>query len=228
MKAVILAAGEGIRMLPLTRDTPKPLLKVCGKTLIEHAIDALPPEVDELILVVGYLGDKIQDFLGNNFQGKKINYIRQKEKLGTAHALALCRSFLGEDKFMMLYADDIHGKEGLCRLASRDLAISIKEVEDPRPFGVVTMDEAHKIIDIEEKPENPKSHMVSTGPMVLDGRIFEYEAEKSKSGEYYLTSAISKMIKDHAFFGEISSEWIPVGCPEDLVRAEKILSEKFY
>lgn len=221
-----MAAGEGVRMLPLTLNTPKPLLKVRGKTLIEYAIGALPPEADELILVVGYLGDKIRNFLGENFQGKKINYVWQKEKLGTAHALGLCRGLLGDEKFMMLYADDIHGKEGLCRLASRDLAISVKEVEDPRPFGVVMMDGENKIIDIEEKPEQPQSHMVSTGPMVLDGRIFNYEAEKSESGEYYLTSAISKMMKDHVFFGEISSEWIPVGRPEDLTRAERILANK--
>ena len=78
MKAVILAAGEGVRMRPLTLRTPKPLLQVAGRPLLEHIIYALPKDINELIVVIGYLGDQIKNFLGNEYHGLKIQYIWQK------------------------------------------------------------------------------------------------------------------------------------------------------
>src|SRR3989338_11252442 len=107
MKCVILAAGEGIRMRPLTLEKPKPLLAINGKPLIEHVIENLPKEIDELVVVIGYKGEQIKDFLGKKFHGLKVKYVWQKEKLGTGHALRLCREHLGSDNFLMLFADDI-------------------------------------------------------------------------------------------------------------------------
>src|SRR3989344_4467393 len=104
---------------------------------------------------------------------------------------------LGDGKFMMLFADDIHGREGLERLLNHDRAILTAEVDDPRRFGVVHADAKGKIIDFEEKPENPKSKIVSTGAMTLDGRIFKYEPSLHQNGEYYLTTMIEQMLKEH-------------------------------
>jgi len=98
MKAVILAAGEGIRMRPLTINTPKPLLKIIGKPILEHIIDSFPNEIDEIIIVVGYLKDQIKNYFGSNWKSRKINYIFQKDKKGTAHALWLCRPLLKKRK----------------------------------------------------------------------------------------------------------------------------------
>lgn len=226
MKAVILAAGEGQRMRPLTLKTPKQLLKISGRTILEHIINALPQEVDELVVVLGYLGDQIEKFLGQEFKGKKVRYVWQKNKLGTGYALKLCKSFLGKEKFLMLYADDLHGAEGLKRLSKHDLALATAEVEDPRRFGVATLDSKNKILEIEEKPEHPKSKTISAGAMVLDHRIFNYEAKQHKDGEYYLTTMVDKLIKEHNVFAEPVSSWIPIGYPEDIGRAEKALEKK--
>src|SRR3989338_8468553 len=112
MQAVILAAGEGVRMRPLTLTTPKPLLEVAGKFLLRHIVEALPSEVDELVIVIGYLGDQIKNYCGTEFCGKKVSYVWQKEKTGTGKALFLCEPLV-RGRFFMLYADDILGAEGL-------------------------------------------------------------------------------------------------------------------
>ena len=110
MQAVILAAGLGTRLRPLTYDTPKPLLKIGDKTLIEYNIERLPECIDELVIVIGYLGEQIIDYFGNQYKGKKISYIKQSQLLGTGHALFLCKKILN-DRFLVLMGDDIYSQE---------------------------------------------------------------------------------------------------------------------
>ncbi len=210
-------------MRPLTLKRPKPLLPVGGKTIIEHIIDSLPKEINELIIVVGYKGEQIQALLGEEFRGLKVRYVWQDGKLGTGHALRLCQPFLGREKFLMLFADDVYGRGVFEEMMKRDLSIAITEVEDPRKFGVILMNKDKKILEIEEKPENPKSNIVSCGAMILDERIFDYKPSRHSNGEYYLTTMINQLIQDHDLFGISASLWIPIGYPEDIKKAEEIL-----
>jgi bifunctional UDP-N-acetylglucosamine pyrophosphorylase/glucosamine-1-phosphate N-acetyltransferase len=225
MKAIILAAGEGIRMRPLTLTTPKPLLKVGGKPILEHIVSRLPDEINELILVIGYLGQKIKDYCGNEFLGKRVRYVWQEKKLGTYHALKLCEPLIEKgERFLMLYADDIHGAEGIRNCLGHKCAIVVEEAEDPRKFGVVGLNSDNSISEIVEKPENPPSNFVSTGVLLLDSKIFEYEADLHPNGEYYVTSAISKMLRDnHQIYAVKSTMWLPIGYPEDIKKAEEFL-----
>jgi dTDP-glucose pyrophosphorylase len=117
MQCVILAAGKGTRLRPLTDNCPKPLVKVAGKPLLDHIVEALPTAVDELIIVVGYLGGMIEDYCGKEFHGRKVTYITQEEQKGTAHALWLCKDLI-KGRFLFLFADDLHGKEDLARATS--------------------------------------------------------------------------------------------------------------
>src|SRR3989338_4439203 len=113
-KAVILAAGEGVRRRPLTNDKPKPMVVVLGRPLLHHILETLPDEIGEVILVVGYKGGQIKKYFGENFGRFKITYIHQPKKLGTAHGLWLCKDLLPEDeRFLMLYADDMQAKEDI-------------------------------------------------------------------------------------------------------------------
>lgn len=212
-------------MRPLTENTPKPLLKVGDKTLLEHIISRLPNEVDEIIMVVGYLGQQIVDYCGENFLGRKMKYVWQEKKLGTFHALKLCEPHIEKgERFLMLYADDIHGAEGIKECLKYERALMVDEVEDPRRFGVVCVNDDCSIFEIIEKPESPPSNTVSSGVLLLDSKIFEYEADRHPNGEYYLTDAIAKMLKDgHKFFAVKSSMWLPIGYPEDLQKAEEKL-----
>ena len=114
MKCIILAAGEGTRMKPLTNEIPKPMLKISGKPILEHILDSLPDNIDEVILVVGYLKEKIVNYFGDEFGKFKIKYVFQEGKLGTYRALELCKDLIiNDERFLMMYADDLHGIEGL-------------------------------------------------------------------------------------------------------------------
>lgn len=217
MKAIILAAGKGARMLPLTLETPKPLLKWKDKTLIQHAINVLPEEVDEVVIVVGYMEDKIRAFFKNKNIGRKITFISQKEVTGTAPALMLCKDNIKDEKFILMYADDIHDKESIQKLTSNDLALLTKKVLDPHAFGVIVTDKNDVITDIEEKPQNPKTNMVAVGVYLLDYRILKYYDNKRKDKkEYYLTEMINKLIHHYKVKAVETLYWKHVTKPADL------------
>ncbi len=227
MKCVILAAGEGVRLRPLTNDIPKPMVRVNGKPLLELIINDLPEEVDEVVLVVGYLKDKIMSYFGYKFGRLKIDYVLQDGKHGTYHALELCKHLISDDeKFLMLYADDLHGAENLKNCSQAETcAMLVYEAKDPKRFGVVEVNDKGMIIGIEEKPQNPKTNLVSTGVMLLDRSIFNYPARKHPNGEHYLTDSIAQMIESgHKFQAIRSTFWLPIGYPEDIVRAEEELN----
>lgn len=224
MKAVIFAAGEGKRLHPLTLDRPKPLVEVLGKALIHHIWEVLPSAIDEVVVVVGYKSEKMREFLGEEFLGKRVTYVEQLEPLGTAHALKICKTYLeNEEKFLLMYADDLHGKEGIARCVEHEMALLVHYVDDPRSFGVVVRNDNGTIKNIEEKPENPKSNLAVTGVYVLTPKIFDYEAVHTKNGEYYLTDMIEEYIKHHPMQVVESDFWVPVAYPHDITRAEEIL-----
>ena len=227
MKAVILAAGEGVRMRPLTNDKPKQLVEVAGKPILDHILEALPPEITELILVIGYRGGQIRAHYRSEYRGRPIAYVTQAEKKGTMHALRLCESYLKErERFLVMYADDLHGAGGLAAcVASPALALSVLSVEDPRRFGVVETNAEGRIVDLVEKPEEPRSNLISSGVFVLDTSVFRYKAKRLLNGEEYLAETVAAMIRDgHIFYAVPSSLWIPIGYPEDITRAELLLT----
>src|SRR3989344_2665566 len=110
MQAVILAAGLGTRMGELTKRTPKPLLKIGDQNLLERNLENLPPEIKEVVLVIGYLGGQIRKHFGNKWRGRTIRYVEQKEPKGTAHALFICQELL-EDRFLVLMGDDLYAQK---------------------------------------------------------------------------------------------------------------------
>ena len=223
MKAVFLTGGEGIRMRPLTLENPKALLKVGGIPIIERLIAQLPQKVDELIIVIGYLGEKIQKYLGDEFMGRKVNYIWQREKRGTYDAIERARHLLGDEPFAVFFADDILDKETIHELLEYPLAAVIAEVADPRPFGVIVFNPDGTIAEIEEKPEVPKSHSVLTTAYVLTPQIFEYAPTPQPNGEFYLSHALNKMAKDYQIKSIKAKMWLPIGKPEDILKAETVL-----
>lgn len=224
MQAVILAAGEGKRMRPLTLERPKPLIKVAGKTIIEHVLDALPEEIDEVIIVIGYKGEMIREHLGERHGARALRYVHQWMPAGTAHALSIARPFI-TGKFMFLNADDILGPEALKEALSHPLAILVAPSERPETMGVIEKREDGTLLHIEEKPEKPKSNLVNTGTMVLDERLFSYDAPRHPSGEYYMTDPMSALAKDHPVAVIEQPLWIPVGYPDDIQKAETLLKE---
>jgi bifunctional UDP-N-acetylglucosamine pyrophosphorylase/glucosamine-1-phosphate N-acetyltransferase len=224
MQAVILAAGQGVRMRPLTEGTPKPLLQLDKGTILERTIKILPREVDEVIIVIGYLADQIKKKIGDEQDGRKIKYIVQPELKGTADALSLCEPVLKEGKFLVVMADDLYSKKDLEQLIKNDLAIMAYPVDYPERFGVFKVDEKGNLIEIVEKPKNHIGNLVNTGAYVLNKKYFKYEPVEIDGGEFGLPQTLMKMAQDGEKIKiERASFWFPIGYPEDLEKARELV-----
>ncbi len=225
MKAIILAAGKGVRLRPYTHLTPKPLLKVNHKRIIDYLLESLPDEVSEIILVVGHLKRRIKWHLGNSYKGKKITYVVQKEKKGTAHALFLCKPYLkDEKKFLVVFGDNLYAKKDLTECLNYSLAILAKKVDDPKAFGVLTFDKSHHLQEIIEKPKNPPSNLVACGAFVLNNKIFNYQMAPIIGQEFGLPQTIVEMAQDWPIKIIQASFWLPIGYPRDLKKAHQKIS----
>lgn len=224
MQAVILAAGKGTRMHPLTLTKPKQLVEVAGKPIIERIISSLPDEISEVILVVGYKGDMIIEHCGDEFCGRKMNYVWQNEALGTAHALEQARHLL-KDSFLLMYGDDLVDKESLARALKHKSCLLAYEHEDPRAFGVIEPNEDGTLKTIVEKPENPATNLVSASGLVLHTDLFHYYGDWPETGEMYITHALNRYAKENPVHLEQLNYWHPINSLEQLKQAESLLAE---
>ncbi len=223
MQCVILAAGKGARLRPLTDNIPKPLVKVAGKTLLDHIVEAFPSAIKEIIIVTGYKGEMIREYCGDVFHGRPVTYVEQTEINGPAQALWLCKQYI-HDRFLFMFADDIHGAQDLARAVSFSRSILATTSNTPERFGVIVRNPDGTIADMEEKPTSPSSNLVATGPMVLDEHIFDYNPEAPINNEYFMPEIIMRY-KDKYPLAVVEEQlWIPIGYPEDIENAEKILA----
>jgi UDP-N-acetylglucosamine diphosphorylase / glucose-1-phosphate thymidylyltransferase / UDP-N-acetylgalactosamine diphosphorylase / glucosamine-1-phosphate N-acetyltransferase / galactosamine-1-phosphate N-acetyltransferase len=237
MKAVILAAGLGTRMLPLTANTHKILLKVGGKPLIEHAINALKINgISNIVLVVNHLKEQIRDFLGDGSRlGVKIDYVYQENpKGGTGNAVLQAKGGIkGENSFMLLNGDLFFHRNVIKSMLEGykncDGLIASKEVERPEEFGVFKI-EGGLIRSIHEKEKNPPSNFANLGMYILPQEIFGAIeiTPLSKRGECELTDSIQLLINEGLRFKPVMIEdfWLDVGRPSDIEKAN-IIFEKY-
>src|SRR4030042_3692131 len=225
MQAVIMAAGEGTRMRPLTYKTPKPMLLIKGKPLLEWTIRFLPDEVDEVIIIVNYLADQIQNYFGDEWKGRKIKYVTQKELNGTGGALHTCKDLV-KGKFLVVMGDDLYYKKDLEDMIKEELAILAQEVNDPSRFGVLKTDEKGRMIEIIEKPKMEGKAFVSTNAFTLNEKFFDYDLVKVTEKEFGLPQTLAAMAKDYPVKVMKTTRWMAVGNPEDFEKAQ-IEIEKF-
>jgi len=226
MKAVILAAGMSTRTYPLTLTRPKPLLKVANKTLLEHNLDALEPFVDEVIIVVGYKKEMIEKYFGNTYNKLKITYVHQAEQKGTGHALLLTEELI-ENGFFLLMGDDIYAKDDMNKCNNHDLAILVKEIDDPSNFGVV-VEKNHNLVHFVEKPKKFVSNLANTAFYKLNKNVFPHlkQIKESERGEVELPDALLALSKEHPIRVVKTRNWLSVGYPWDILRVDKILRKK--
>ncbi len=223
MQCVILAAGEGTRMRPLTETMPKPLVPVCGKPILEHIVDALPAEIDELVIVVGYKAEMIQQFCGTEFKGRSVRYaVQENPKAGTADALLKARGMVS-DRFLVMYADDIHGAESLAEVVRTPAGMLAARSGTPEKFGVLVLNDDGTLASIVEKPEVPPSNLVNIGGFVLTPEIFDIEIHMSELGEYLLTDSVTEYALRHPVTVVEQRLWLPIGYPEHIDLAESVL-----
>jgi UDP-N-acetylglucosamine diphosphorylase / glucose-1-phosphate thymidylyltransferase / UDP-N-acetylgalactosamine diphosphorylase / glucosamine-1-phosphate N-acetyltransferase / galactosamine-1-phosphate N-acetyltransferase len=224
MQIVILAAGNGKRMGDITQKVPKPMIKLKGKPILEHKINALPKEINEVILVIGHLGNQIVDHFKDNFGGKKITYFFQEKLDGTGGALHLAKDTLKE-KFLVMMGDDLYHRSDIEKMLKHELAVLAHELNDTSRFGVLDIDKQGHVVDIIEKPENSENNLVNTGLYAMNKNFFEYNLIALQNGEFGLPQTLVKMSDKHDIKFEKATLWHPIGFPEDLEKAEKILDK---
>ena len=222
-QAVILVAGKGTRMRPLTSKLPKPLLQIGGQRILEHTIDQLQGIVDEVILVVGYRGKLIQKSFRDNYKGIKITYAWQKEQLGTGDAAKKALPYL-KGSFLLLYGDDMYYRRDILEVIKHCPSLLLGQTKNASQFGVVQT-KGKWVTDIVEKPKNPRSSFVNTGMYFLNPSVFRYKLKKSKRGEYEFTDYIKHLLKKGkrvAF--HVTDRWQPISNPENLREARLTLN----
>ncbi|ALG82402.1 UTP--glucose-1-phosphate uridylyltransferase AglF [Halanaeroarchaeum sulfurireducens] len=236
MQAVVLAAGKGTRLRPLTEDKPKAMVEVDGKPLVAHVFDRLIElDASELIAVVGYQKEQIIEHFGDEYRDTPITYAHQREQAGLAHALLTAEEHIDDD-FMLMLGDNIF-QANLADVVNRqrenitDAAFLVEEVpyEEASRYGVCDTNEYGEIVNVVEKPEDPPSNLVMTGFYTFTPAIFHaaHLVQPSDRGEYELSDAIDLLIESGRTIDAIRMDgWrIDVGYPEDRDEAEERLQE---
>ncbi len=236
MKAVVLAAGEGTRLRPLTEDKPKGMVEVAGKPILTHCFESVADlGADELVVVVGYMKEHIIEHYGDEFEGIPITYAHQREQQGLAHALLAVEEHIDDD-FMLMLGDNIFDAN-LGDVVSRqqedraDAAFLVEEVpyEDAGRYGVCVTNDYGEITEVVEKPEDPPSNLVMTGFYTFSPAIFHAAklVQPSNRGEYEISEAIDLLIRSGRTIDAIKIEgWRKdIGYPEDREEAETRIEE---
>jgi glucose-1-phosphate thymidylyltransferase len=236
MKAVVLAAGEGTRLRPLTEDRPKGMVEIDGKPILTHCFEQLAElGADEFVVVVGYLKQEIISHFGDEFEGIPITYTHQREQKGLAHAL-LCAEEYIEDDFMLMLGDNLF-QANLDDVVRRqredraDAAFLVEEVpwEEASRYGVCVTNDYGEITEVVEKPEDPPSNLVMTGFYTFSPAILHAckLVQPSNRGELEISEAIHLLIQSGRTIDAIAIDgWrMDIGYPEDRDEAERRLRE---
>ena len=236
MKAIIPVAGAGAKLRPHTYTQPKALIPIAGKTILSFIVDQLHDAgINEFIFIIGYLGDKIQEYVQQTYPHLQCHFVQQNERQGTGHAVELTRNIVGEDEVFVALGDTICEYDVKEVIESPYSMLGVKKVDDPRSFGVAEIDSEGFIEHVVEKPAIPKSNMALVGLYKIRETQFLYDclhhlfAQDIRSyGEYNLTDALDCMIKRGAKFRSFKvKNWFDCGKKETLLESNATLLKKF-
>jgi UDP-N-acetylglucosamine diphosphorylase/glucosamine-1-phosphate N-acetyltransferase len=227
VKAVILAAGEGSRMRPLTYTRPKVMLPIANKPILEHlVIEAREAGIKEFVFVVGYRDEQVRSYFDNGERwGVTISYSEQRKQLGTADAIRMVEGMVG-DKFLVMNGDAIIRREDIAGLINnKGTTLSVIEVDDPRGLGMVELRKG-KVVRIYEKTEKPPTRMANAGLYLFTSDIFDAISRTAKSprGEYEITDSLHLLMEGGS--GIASREikyWLDLSYPWNLLAANEAL-----
>ncbi|NDK09987.1 NTP transferase domain-containing protein [Candidatus Gracilibacteria bacterium] len=228
MKAIILASGEGSRLRPLTDTTPKPLIKILGKPLIQYNLEILSELVEECIIVVKYKHELFQQAFGKSFGNMKLSYHIQGDTAGTGAAISDINGIQQDEKVIILYGDSIYPKQTLETLISTcQFGCLVKEVSNPEIYGIFE-EKNGKAIKIVEKPDTHIGNLANMGGFLVSGEIISLAKDISVSprGEYEITDAIQKFINTHDFYLQrLTEDILDIGYAWNLLDANKYYLE---
>jgi glucose-1-phosphate thymidylyltransferase len=236
MQAIIPVAGAGTRLRPLTYTQPKVLISVAGKPILSYIIENLIENgVTDFVFVIGYLGEKIREYVEANYPELHTTFVTQEERSGLGHAIWMAKEDIDLDKPLIIQlGDTILDADIKAILANEYSTLCIKKVEDPRAFGVAELDNDGFIKNLVEKPLIPKSNMALVGFYFIRDTRALFNALESNIGsneksnnEFYLTNSLQKMIADGVKFKSFKVEhWFDVGKKDILLETNGILLKK--
>ncbi|MFW6143574.1 MAG: glucose-1-phosphate thymidylyltransferase [Patescibacteria group bacterium] len=233
MKALITAGGKGTRLRPITHTSNKHLIPIANKPMIFYALEAVREAgVSEVGIIVNETRPEVEEVLGDGSKfGVDIEYIEQLEPLGLAHCLKVARDFLGDDAFIFYLGDNILAG-GIVNFVNRfkkeqpDCLLLLSEVEDPRRFGVPEL-EGDRIVNIEEKPEEPKSDFAVTGVYMYSPAVWEAveEVKPSDRGELEISDVHQELLnaEKEVLYENVTGWWKDTGKPADLLAANHLV-----
>jgi len=236
MKAIIPVAGAGAKLRPHTYTQPKALIPIAGKTILSFIVDQLNAAgIQEFIFIVGYLGEKIQEYVKQTYPNLICHFVYQNERQGTGHAIKLTKNIVGDDEVFVVLGDTICEYDIKEVIACEYSMLGVKKVDDPRSFGVAEIDEDSFISHLVEKPSIPKSNMALVGLYRIKETAFLFECvhhlfkqDIKTYGEYNLTDALDCMIKRGARFKSFKvKNWFDCGKKETLLESNATLLKKF-
>ncbi|MSU45219.1 MAG: nucleotidyltransferase family protein [Candidatus Zambryskibacteria bacterium] len=226
MKVIILAGGKGNRLMPITENLPKPLIKIGGSPIIDRIFKSLPDEITEVIIIVDHLKEKIKSYVGNNFYNYPVTYIDQLSTRGTFGALLSARDFLSpNERFLVINGDDIHNKNELTKYLSFNRSFGIQKMNMPN-YHSIHLTEQNLLEGFYGQNENEEKNgaLIANGVYVIDTNIFEHPGVILRDGESGLPHTILAQKDQFPVVGVETHEWIPINSFDDIERAEKKLA----
>lgn len=236
MKAIIPVAGAGTKLRPHTYTQPKALIPLAGKTILSIIVDQLRSGgVSEFIFIVGYLGDKIQDYVTKNYPDLQAHFVFQNDRQGIGHAVRLTKHLVNGDEIIIVLGDTICDYDVAAVVNSSTSLIGVRKVDDPRSFGVAEISCDANITHVVEKPHIPKSNMALVGvykiketDMMFDCLDANMQQELKTHGEYNITDALDCMIRKGAQFNAFKVDaWFDCGKRETLLQSNATMLKKF-
>lgn len=236
MKAIIPVAGAGTKLRPHTYTQPKALIPLAGKTILSIIIDQLQEaRITDFVFIIGYLGEKIQDYVKEKYPDLNCHFVQQNERHGTGHAINLTKEIVGDDEVLIVLGDTIAEYDIKEVVNTPHSMLGVKKVDDPRNFGVAEIDEDGFISRVVEKPAIPKSNMALVGVYKIKETGFLFsciqkiiDADIKSYDEFNLTDALECMIQNGVKFQPFKVQnWFDCGKKETLLESNATLLKKF-
>jgi bifunctional UDP-N-acetylglucosamine pyrophosphorylase/glucosamine-1-phosphate N-acetyltransferase len=222
MQTVVLAAGEGTRMRPLTEDRPKPMLPVAGRPLVDHTVSAaVEAGASRIVLVVGYEADAVRAHFDDEIRGVPVTYAVQTEQRGTADAVRAARPELADEPFVVLNGDALYDVPSLSALYDGGPAVGSYRVDDPSQYGVLAVSDA-RVTGVVEKPADPPSDLINAGAYAFPAVARSWlDVGESERGELELTDVLDRACEEFDVRAVPFERWLDVGRPWELLAANE-------
>ena len=237
MKGIILHGGHGTRLRPLTHTGPKQLLPIANKPMSQFGLESIRDAgITEIAIIIGGIGSqKVKEYYGDGQKfGVKITYVEQDEPRGIAHAISLCKEFVGKDKFLTflgdnILLDDISNYVREFQESDADASIILCTVDNPTRFGIAEVKEGI-ITKIIEKPRKPQSNLAVIGVYLFTPKVFDFieKLKPSWRNELEITDTLQMMLenKQKITYNTVKENWKDTGTPEDIIQANNIILNK--